>query len=228
MQPLQINALLSTPFVAYDNWSPSLDNLLIWLLLDRAGLSVTMPTPEVAKQNQSFIEDNLPLAIGYLEGEWYHQVSSPHYQYDWETITKTHKAWNRQDQHLDWKGKRRIWITEGFHTKSRVNLLPERSAPRIDWFCIGDPAGIQQLLNNCNHLGKQKRGQVIGWQIYEIENDLHLWGPGEQLMRPIPMQFLPDGKPHRRMKWGWRSPIFLPENIAECALPVANVVNFSS
>jgi hypothetical protein len=228
---IQITAHLATAFDATDQWLPSIDNLLIWLLLNKSGRLTLRPSAQIADSNKAFIVENLPVSIGTLyysdwfEGlvkeEWYHQVSSPFYFSFAKTSNKTTRRWDKQDQHLDWQGKPAKWNSQGFHTRSMLHCSKLELTPRIDWFIVGDYSGIEDLLTNCQTLGKSGRGQVLRWEIKEIESDMHLFGIDGRLMRPIPKQFLPItyNYPQRLIQWGWRSPINLPENIAVCAMP---------
>jgi len=228
---LQITAHLSTSFVASNPWCPSLDNLLIWLLLDQHNRLTARPTSELAAKNQTFIEDNLPLETGILsypdwfEGvtktEWYHKVSSPHYISQGKTTQETTRRWDKQEQHLNWQGKPAKWNSQGFHTRSMLHRWSLEIVSRIDWFCVGDLDGISALLTNCHSLGKFGKGEVAQWEINEIESNLHLYGSDGRLMRPIPKDCLRLGYsyPAKTINWGWRSPVNLPENITECVMP---------
>lgn len=224
--PLRVTAHLATPIAVYDDFSPNLENLLIFLLLDRVGRANPNPTPEEVDHNQPFIEANLPLQMGTLNGEWYWQASAPWYFYEWEHRVIIHKRWDCQDQHLDWKGRRRIWSTSEGHTKGWNIILFERMAPRLDWYCVGCPNGIRSLLANCNNLTKKRRGQVIRWEVQEDEADYHLWGAGGQLMKTIPLRCLPADRPidFRPMKWAWRPPAHMIENVDDCAMPWQNAI----
>lgn len=223
MQALRVTAYLATPIVAFDEWTPSLENILIWQVLDRAGCSVAAPTPATATANQLVIDRSLPIAKGTLGDDWYYQVSAPHYLWEWNSDVITHKRWDRQEDHLDWQGRRKTWNSQGFYTKSKVNRVPIRFTPMVDWFCVGDREALLPLLTRTTHLGMQRRGQVLRWQVQPWD-DWHLWGGDGQLMKPIPIAHLPTQRSvhYRQLQWGWRSPVTLASNITACAMPIRN------
>lgn len=217
MRTLRITARLATPFIAIDDWSPSLDQILIWALLDCHGRLLSNPGPEWAQQNHNFILDNLPIALGKIDGNWYHQCSSPCYLYQPSGILETVKMWTQQDQHLDWGKSRRNWNVQGFCTKTWRHKEPLRESPRIDWYCTGDPDKIDKLLNGVLGLGKRRHGQIYKWEISDCE-DWHLDRNG-QLMRPIPTSLHQAPQQFIIKRWGWRSPVTNPENIDLCYMP---------
>lgn len=222
MQPLRITAKIANPFVAYDNFSPSLDALLEWYWLEERGLITPNPTPD------SLVQADLPLLKGDIQGEWYWTVSSPHYILEEQQITKYRRRWDQQDKHLNWGGKRAKFSTSEGHTKSYDLPLYLRSTPQIDWFAVGDGDEILRLLEPCKSLGKKRAygfGEIIRWEVQQVEQDWHLWGPQGQLMRPMPSRLLTfdhvfDWAP---LRWGWRPPGRLTCNQELCACPVHNV-----
>lgn len=225
MQPLKVTAWLSNKLAVSDDWSPSLDALLIKLFLDERELATSNPNAKDLAKNQPILDKFLPIQKGSMGGEWYWQTSSPHYLYDSDSVETIHKRWDQQERNLDWQGKRRKWSTSESNTKSWTILIPERSTPRIDWYCVGDRAEILRLLQNCTGLGKKRRTQVARWEVQEVEEDWHLWRNGE-LMRPIPYQLFGERLPpqYSIRNWAWRPPTHLPENMAKCLLPVGNAL----
>jgi hypothetical protein len=252
MQPLRVSAYLATDLAVSDDWSPSLDALLIKLLLDERGLACSNPTPEDAARNQPVIDSSMPIAKGLItanmivdgelrlqssqrlsksskaNGEWYWKTSSPQYLYDSDSIETIHKRWDQQDRSLDWKGKRRNWSVSETNTKSWTILIPERSTPRIDWYCVGDANEIRRLTRLCSGLAKKRRTQVSRWEVEAISEDWHLWR-GDSLMRSMPMELL-DEQPRSFTirNWAWRPPTHLPENVTLCYMPVDNVQKVQS
>jgi hypothetical protein len=219
MKPLRVTAHLGTKLAVSDDWSPSLDALLIKLLLDERGLATSNPTPEDVAANQPIIDAAMPIQKAKIKGEWYWATSSPFYLYDDEPIDRIHRRWDCQERNLDWQGKRRNWSGSEGHTKAWTVLIQERSTPRIDWYCVGDCAEILRLLRLCDALAKKRRTQVMRWQV-EPWDDWHLWRDGE-LMRPVPLELL-DTPPlsFAIRQWAWRPPTHLPENLAKCAMPI--------
>lgn len=222
MKPLRVTAHLSTKLAVSDDWSPSLDALLIKLLLDERGLATSSPTPADVAANQPVIDAAMPIVKGSIQGEWYWQVSSPCYLYDADSTETIHRRWDSQDRNLDWQGKRRNWSGSEGHTKAWTVLIPERSTPRIDWYCVGDRTEILRLLSLCDGMAKKRRTQVRRWAAEPWE-DWHLWHDG-QLMRPVPLELLDNAPLSFAIRnWAWRPPTHMPENMAKCAMPVGLV-----
>lgn len=219
MQPLKVTAHLATKLSVNDDWSPSLDALLIKLLLDERGLATSNPKPEEVSRNQPVIDAHIPIAKGDISDEWYWQTSSPCYLWDSDSIETIHKRWDQQERNLDWKGKRRNWSTSETNTKSWTILIPERSTPQIDWYCVGDADEILRLLSLCEGLGKKRRTQIASWEVTPIVEDWHLWREG-QLMRPMPMDLIEAPKEFVIRNWAWRPPTHLPENTTRCFMPL--------
>jgi hypothetical protein len=217
MQPLKVCAYMATPFIAIDDWSPGLDQILIWALLDRHNLLIANPGAEWCDQNHNFILERLPIEVGSLCGEWYHKCSAPEYLYQSAGIMQTVKMWTQQDQHLDWEGKKRNWNVQGFSTKTWQHKDPLRDTPRIDWYCVGDAEEIRGLLTTIDGLGKRRYGQILHW-IVETWDDWHLSRGGE-FTKPIPVSSYVGECNLPIRKWGWRSPVFLPQNTDLCYMP---------
>lgn len=217
-----MSAHLSTPLAVSDDWSPSLDALLIKLILDEQGLATSNPTAVEVQKNQPVVDRLMPMGKGMLGGEWYWQTSSPLYLYDSDSTEKIHKRWDSQERNLGWKGKRRNWSVSETNTKSWTILIQERSAPRIDWYCMGDRAEIYRLLSECSGLAKKRRTQVSKWDVTAVEDDWHLWRD-DQLMRPVPIDLCNQYPAECTIRdWAWRPPTHIPENMALCFMPINN------
>lgn len=222
MKPLKITAYLATPFATYDDYSPSLDSLLEWIWLDARGLATPNPDPE------SLIQAPLPLGKGEIGGEWYWQVSSPHYRIECEETTKFRKRWDYHDVALDWgKRKAKFHTSEGAEKNYDLPLYL-RTTSAIAWYAVGDAAGVRELLAGCAGIGKKRShgwGQVLRWEVEEVEYDWHLWGPSGQLMRPMPVRLMPLEKVDGAflLSWGWRPPAWLAVNQELCVMPTKNV-----
>lgn len=220
MESLRVSVYLSTPFIAFDDWTPSLDQILIWALLDQHGLLLANPDQNRAAKNHDFIAQNLPIEMGDIGGEWYHKCSAPHYLYEDSGILETVRMWTQQDQHLDWGKSRRAWNVQGFSTKTWRHKDPLRVTPRIDWFCVGDADRILSLTKSIDGIGKRRLGQVARWQVEQCK-DWHLSRDGE-LMKPMPMGLIWRPEQFAIRQWGWRSPINISENITKCVMPINN------
>lgn len=221
MESLQVTAWLSTPIALSDDWTPSLENLLTFLILDEAGRASPNPSDEEVSENQEFVRDRMPLQLGDLQGEWYWQVSSPHYLYTTEINDCFHKRWDYQDQHLDWRKKRAKWSNSEGHTKSWTVSVRLRNPSRIDWFLVGDPIETMRLLEFAPGLGSKKRG-LAEWQVQKCADDWHLFGNNQQLMRPVPVRLIESPQPFKILNWAWRPPAHMPNNYERCFMPILN------
>lgn len=225
-EPLRVTAWLSTPLAVTDDWSPALDGLLIKLALDYYGKASSNPTAEDVAASQALVDQVLPLAKTHLTtpDDWYWATSSPCYLYQWEQRPTQYKRWDRQEQHLDWQGRRRKWITSEGNTKSWTLTFNERATAKVDWYCLGNAEAIKALLASCYTLGKKHRTQVSQWQVQPVAQDHHLIGPRGQLMRPVPVDLMPKASDYAIRNWAWRPPYFLAENRNICAMPTSNAV----
>ena len=228
LKNLQITAYLGKPIALSDDYSPSIDALLEWLWLDERGLARTNPSPD------SLIQTELPIKKGRITGEWlfdewYWCVSSPHYQIEYEQTSRFRKRWDYQDKHLSWGKKKAKVQRDGGFTKNVDLPLFLRNTNRIDWFAVGDRVELHRLLEQCTHLGKARScgyGEVLKWDVTEIENDWHLWRNGN-LARPIPYEYFAPLNHKERlpmMSWAWRPPGWMDCNRELCVMPKHNVV----
>lgn len=230
MKPLKITAHLGTAIACYDNWSPSLDALLEWLILDQLNLASPNPTPKQVEASRSIVDAQMPLASGSIMGEWYWQVSSPCYRVVSEYTDRYRKRWDYHDRNLEWGKRKAKWSTSEGGEKSYDLPLYCRNVESITWYGVGNREEITALLQNCNYIGKKRsygNGQVLQWEVEEIADDWHLWRQGK-LMRPIPYRLLFSqsqiliSEPVL-LQWGWRPPAWLNSNKELCVMPQENV-----
>lgn len=220
---LKITAYLSSPFATYDDYSPSLDSLLEWFWLDAHCLATPNPDPE------SLIQAPLPLSKGEIGGEWYWKVSSPCYRIEAEQTSNYRKRWEpAQDGFIDW-GKRKAKFSTSEGSEKNYDLpLYLRTTSAIAWYAVGDTCGVRELLAGCTGIGKKRShgwGQVLRWEVQEVEQDWHLWGSNNQLMRPMPVRLIPPDRVDGAfvLQWGWRPPAWLAANQELCVMPTQNV-----
>lgn len=222
MEALRITATLGNALAVSDDWSPSLDALLIKFLLDERGLGTGNPTIDDVAMHQSIVDAHMPIKKGTIGNDWYWQTSSPCYLYESEQIERIHGRWDCQDKNLDWEGKRRKWTTSEGAQKAWTILIPERITPRIDWYCTGDADEILRILSLCDAIGKKKRTQVTKWEATEWY-DWHLWDDSGRMMRPMPSELMNKAPLDFAIRtWAWRPPTHLPENRANCIMPIGN------
>lgn len=231
MQPLKITASVANAFAVYDNWSPSLDSLLEWLILDRLNLTQSNPTNEQIAASRPIVDQNMPLLKGEISGEWYWSVSSPCYILQSEYTDKYRKRWDSHDKSLNW-GKRKAKFTTSEGPEKSYDLpLFCRVTDSISWYGVGDKDNVSELLANCTRIGKKRsqgNGEISQWIVEPIKEDWHLWR-NKELMRPMPFRLLfthPNmlASEYYQLDWGWRHPAWHTANKELCFMPKCNVV----
>jgi len=227
MQPLKITACMGSPIAVYDDYSPSLDALLEWLILDSRGLAVPNPTAADVDATRGIVDAAMPIVKGDIAGEWYWQVSGPCYLYSTEQTDKFRKRWDPGigTPEPDWGKRKPTWNTSMGAEKAYELPLYLRDPEVICWYAVGDPDRVLELVRNCTGLGKKRAigfGQITRWQVEEIKHDYHLFQNGI-LMRPVPYEHLSTVCDFGIRDWGWRPPTWLPANKRRCAMPVHTV-----
>lgn len=236
MQPLKIVAEMLTPLVVSDDWTPSLESVLEWLILQEQRMIVANPTEQDVLNSQAIVDKFMPINKGYLKDDWYWQISSPCYYYLSDQTDRIRKKWNPgiDSPAPDWGKRKAKWQTSEGHEKSCELPLYLRNTKTITWYCVGDPSAIKQYLLGCSHLGKKRSvgyGSVSQWSIEPIAEDKHLIYQ-DSLMRPIPIEYaelLNIKKWNYNVRnWGWRPPAWLQANKRQCAMPLVNAVRSSN
>ena len=225
MQNLIITAHLATGIGTYDNWSPSLEGILVYHLLERNNLLSANPTPQQVQGVQEFLVNNLPLKQAQLKQDYYWCVSSPCYTIKGEATDKFRKRWDSHDYSLNW-GKRKPQFKTGEGAEKSYDLpLFIRLVSSISWFVVGDKNKIKDLLSPVTHIQKKRsygNGEIKEWQIGIAYDDYHLWRDSK-LMRPIPVRLLDVELENPKMIWGWKSPAWLAVNKELCYMPKDNI-----
>ena len=223
MQNLHIKAHLLTPIAVTDDYSPSLESLLIWLWLDRRGLASPNATNEISTTTE------IPLEKSYYGDLWIYKCSSPFYYFQGENKSRFRRRWEPNDGRISW-GKRKAKFDTSQGKEKACDLpLYYKTVAVINWCCVGDLQSIESIINRCRNLGKKRSygfGQVSHWEVVEIDEDWHVNRDGK-LMRPIPLEIFAehysgletDG---RVLKWGYNHPYWLQENQDYCAMPNIN------
>lgn len=222
---LRVTAHMATAVAVIDDWSPSLDSLLQWLILDEKGLASPNPTIEEVTKTQLIINELMPLGRAEINGEWYWQSSSPIYCYTREQEDRVRKRWQPGiDSPSPVWGKRKATFDSTQGAEKAYDLpLYLRNPTMISWYCVGDQQGIERLLTMCKSIGKKRsigNGQILRWEVVLSDSDWHLWGSDGRLMRPIPIDGF-DGRPieFSIRNWGWRPPYWSHENRRKCVMP---------
>lgn len=232
MQPLKIVAEMLTPLAVSDDWTPNLESVLEWLILEEQQMIVANPTEQDVTNSQSTVDKFMPISKGYLKDDWYWQVSSPCYYYLTEQTDRIRKKWNPgvDSPSPDWGKRKAKWQTSEGPEKSYDLPLYFRIAKTITWYCVGKPNELKRYLLQCSHLGKKRSigyGAVSQWSIEPIAEDRHLIYQNH-LMRPIPTEYAESLNikqwQYNVRNWGWRPPAWLPSNKRRCAMPLVNAV----
>ena len=226
MDNLQITAHLTTSLGAYDNWSPSLEGILVYRLLEENNLLSPNPTPDQVAETKEFIDLNLPLKQGEIKSDKYWCVSSPCYVLHGESTDKYRKRWDNHENNLDWGKRKPKFLTSEGAEKSYDLPLYTRSTNSISWFVVGNKTRIKEFLQSVTHIQKKRsygNGEVREWEIGVIYDDYHLWRNGK-LMRPIPVRLLDQKLDNPQMIWGWKPPAWLAANKELCYMPKDNVI----
>ena len=223
MENLQVTAYLSNGIAVYDDWSPSLDNLLIDLLLKNQGINTPDFNVFTANKLNRLLRKSLPLQIN--KEPFFCHCSSPVYKYTIEDQSRYRKRWSPdQDGRIDWGKRKAKFSTSEGAEKSYDLPLFIRLTPRIDWFCVGDKTGILDLLQYATGLGKKRSlgfGQVAEWKVTSIKDDWSIIKDGK-LTKPLPVDLayeLGVTTFHNMMIWGWRPPAWLERNKVMCMMP---------
>jgi CRISPR type IV-associated protein Csf3 len=234
MGPIKVTASLSSPIAVYDDWTPALDGLLQWQILEKLNLISPNPTFEQVAETQPLMLAEMPIERGEINSEWYWKVSSPCYAYTVEQQSRFRKRWSPGvDSPEPIWGKRKPKFTTSEGSEKAYDLpLFIRNAHAISWYAIGDRAATLSLLETVTGLGKKRSqgyGQILKWAVESFPHDWHLWR-AETLMRTIPVEFL---DPNQKvdctiLRWGWRPPAWLAENKAICAMPTQSVVKLDN
>lgn len=226
---LRVTAHLASGFAAFDDWSPDLAGLLEWLVLDARGMAAPNPTSDDVEASRPIVEECMPLSRGEIGGEWYWQTSSPCYSYCNEYESRYRKRWapGTDSPEPDWGKRKAKWSGSEGHEKAYDLPLYVRVTDRVTWYCNGDAQAVSALLQGCTGIGKKRahgHGQITSWEVINHADDWHLWGPNNELMRPVPVNSLTTAPISFAIRdWGWRPPAWLSSNKTRCAMPVATV-----
>lgn len=91
---------------------------------------------------------------------------------------------------IDISKKSKIQTSRGQYKAYHINVY-YRHALYVEWYAVGWKDQIESLLRFCTHLGKktaQGWGAVLKWEVIEWPEDWSVRGPGNKLMRPVPVK----------------------------------------
>lgn len=220
-QPLRVTAHLRAGVVA-DRWLP-LDAILLYQASRmRHGAQVaTVPGGEPEKSDV-----RMPLTVVHPgEPYWYYACSWAQPQPWWVAEGKDY--WNKRFDEgfaylVDFQGRRGKVIIEQGRYKAYHMPVFYYAAARVEWYCIGDRAGIQALLSTVRQIGKKRSqgwGAVAGWEIEPAAEDWSVWKDGA-LTRGVPAcDVIEKGGEFRFMLYGVRPSYYRPQNQMPLAMP---------
>lgn len=210
---LRIRAIPRTGIIS-DQFLP-LDGILYYQLVRK-----NFGAKILAKIGESNVREfaNMTLPIkrsGARDHTWYYACSFAQWASDMveDSSFKTKQG--------DWlrfgyfnSGKKKVVTSSGKFKNYHIKIY-YRHASFIDWYCVGDPVQIAELLQFCTHIGKNSGdgwGEVARWEITKWPEDWSLHGPKGQLMRAIPVSKSP-------FVYGIRPSYWNPRHIFNCIMP---------
>jgi CRISPR type IV-associated protein Csf3 len=215
---LRIVAHLRSGFASKFPWSPSIDGILAYVERMRAlgpeEFALTQADLSAQKPNES-----LPLQMQQYGDTWWYQCSSPIYQAAIIEVRHLHRRFNAVEAETYMEGSRKIETTKGPYKNARFQVQ-HRVTNRVEWHANGDRAAIEDMLRDVTHIGAKMGagfGMVRAWEVREDgdeETAVH--------HRPLPQAYAEShGISGIVMRWGYRPPIRIPENIDICVIPHA-------
>jgi len=220
-EPLRVTAYLRAGIVS-DRWLP-LDAILLYQASRmQYGVQVaTLPGGEAEKADV-----RMPLAIVHpSEPHWYYACSWAQPQPWWVAEGKDY--WNKRFDAgfaylVDFGGRRGKVIIEQGRYKAYHMPIFYYAALKVEWYCVGDRAGIKALLSTVRHIGKKRSqgwGAISRWGVEPWNEDWSVWRDGK-LARGVPMQdVLGVKKSFRPMLYGVRPSYYRRQNQMPLAMP---------
>jgi hypothetical protein len=228
---LSVTAKLSSPIVVFDDWTPSLEGIIIWHILDKNKCLYPHPNEEQMRQNQNLIDLYIPIEKNLDYGFYY--CSNPVYVILSEETTHHVKRWNPHlDGHIEW-GKRKAVLKyngQGGPEKQYYSPIFLRTTNEITWYCRGDYSLLQSHLSRINGLGRMRShgyGQVYEWTVEKTEEDWSVKRDGK-LTKAVSTEYILRNKKEfssldinnlPTMTWGWKPPFWDLKNKTFCFMP---------
>jgi CRISPR type IV-associated protein Csf3 len=213
---LRIRAYLQTGVIS-DQFLP-LDAVLYYHLVRK-----TMGEEILTKPGESNIRESqgitLPIKKGGMKNEmWFYHCSFaqwPDHAVEDKSFKVKQGDWLRFTEYLS-ETQRRVDISRGKFKAYHIKMY-YRTATYIDWYCVGWPDQIMDLLRFCTHLGKNTGdgwGAVLRWEVTEWPEDWSIRGPQNKLMRAVPLQQDRNG-----FLYGLRPSYWNPRHQFICKMP---------
>lgn len=213
---LRIRAYLKTGVIS-DQYLP-LDGILYYHLVRRE-----MGEEVITKSRESNVRKgaNITLPIkksGPKNDLWFYACSFaqfPESVIEDSSFKVKSGDWLKHSQHFNTKKK--IDIQRGKFKNAHIKLY-YRHCEYIDWYCVGWPDKLVELLQFCTHLGKNTGdgwGEVLRWEIKEWPEDWSVRGNGNKLMRNVPL----NNQNGNGFLYGMRPSYWNPRHIYICKMP---------
>ena len=213
---LRIRAYLRTGVIS-DQYLP-LDGILYYHLVRRE-----MGEEIITKSRESNVRQgaNITLPIkksGPKNDLWFYACSFAQFP---ESVVEDSSFkvksgdWLKHEQYF--KANKKIDIQRGKFKNAHIKLY-YRHCEYIDWYCVGWPDKLSELLQFCTNLGKNSGdgwGEVLRWEVIEWPEDWSVRGAGNKLMRNVPLK-KQDGN---GIMYGMRPSYWNPRHIAVCKMP---------
>jgi CRISPR type IV-associated protein Csf3 len=117
-----------------------------------------------------------PLAATCAGDVWGWACSSAHYDVAAQTKVEIRRK-PAAEAMARWTKERKHHISAG-PLKARDGLVPAVVTSRVEWWCLGEPDAIRNLLDRVTHLGRHTRhgnGRVLSWEIAEDNAAREQW-----------------------------------------------------
>jgi hypothetical protein len=184
---LRIRAYPRTGIIS-DQYLP-LDSILYYHLVRRA-----FGEQLISKVGESNVRKgaNITLPIkkaGRKDDTWFYSCSFA----QWSTDVREDSSFKVKQgdwlRHISYyKGTKKIQQRSGKFKSYHIKMY-YRHASFVEWYCIGNPVEIAELLRFCTHVGKNAGdgwGEVANWEIKNWPEDWSIRGPQNKLMRAVP------------------------------------------
>ena len=213
-QPLRVRAYLQTGVIS-DQFLP-LDGILYYHLTRReiGEKFFSLPGESNIREGKNI---TLPISkAGPRNEAWFYSCSVA--QWNKDTVEDTTFYVKRFDigmaDYLDTSKKGKVEMAKGRYKNYHLDVY-YRHAIYVDWYCKGVKHEIEDLLRFCTHIGKktsQGWGSVLRWEVTPWPEDWSIRGPGNRLMRPVPVTG--DG-----FMYAVRPSYWNPRHIFPCKMP---------
>lgn len=214
-QNLRIRAYLQTGVIS-DAYLP-LDGILYYHLTREL-----MGVKDLSKPGESNVREGanitLPIKKGGPKGDaWFYHCSFaqwPANTVEDETFYVKRFDLNHSDM-IDISKKSKVQTSRGQYKAYHLNVF-YRHALYVEWYAVGWKDQIEKLLQFCTNIGKkttQGWGAVLRWEVIEWPEDWSVRGPGNRLMRNVPM------RGERGLLYGIRPSYWNERHIFTCKMP---------